>query len=292
MHSVHHRTVSVDGLTVAYREAGDPDAPAVVLLHGFPASSQMFDGLIEDLAGGYRVLAPDHVGFGHSDAPPVTAFDYTFDRLAEITATFLDTVGADEYALYIQDYGAPIGLRIAAGEPARVLALIVQNGNAYEDGLTPFWKDLRQFWADRKTHLPGVLDQLRQDDFRWQYLHGVPADRLDLVNPDSWVLDRARLDRPGAVELNAELFWDYRTNLTVYPVFHEYFRAYRPPTLIAWGANDEIFGADGARAYRRDLPEAELHLLDAGHFALATHRAEIAGLIQEFLPRALARRAG
>ena len=194
---VHHRTSVVRGLTVAYREAGDPASPTVVLLHGFPTSSHMFRGLIEDLAGSWHVIAPDHVGFGASDTPPIDTFDYTFDQLAATTTDLLDQLGADRFALYIQDYGAPIGLRIASRHPHRVTALIVQNGNAYDEGLTPFWDDLRAFWADRDAHEAAVRELLRTDDFRWQYTHGVPADRLDRISPDTWRLDRAGVDRPA-----------------------------------------------------------------------------------------------
>jgi len=286
---VHHRSATVSKRTIAYREAGSPTAPTVVLLHGFPTSSFMFRGLIEDLAGDYHVLAPDHIGFGASETPTVDAFEYTFDHLATVTSELIDHLGIDEFALYIQDYGAPIGLRIASRQPERVTALIVQNGNAYLEGLTPFWDGLHEFWGDRTAHLPAITELLRTDDFRWQYTHGVPADRLDRISPDNWALDRARVDRPGNVDVQAQLFWDYRTNLDAYPAFHAYFRAHRPPTLIVWGRHDEIFGEDGARAFLRDLPDAELHLLDAGHFALETHREEIAGLIGDFLPRALNR---
>jgi len=288
---VHHRTTVVRGLTVAYREAGNTASPTVVLLHGFPTSSHMFRGLIEDLAVSWHVIAPDHVGFGASDTPPIDKFDYTFDQLAATTTDLLDQLDADRFALYIQDYGAPIGLRIAAGHPHRVTALIVQNGNAYADGLTPFWDDLRAFWADRDAHEAGVRELLRTDDFRWQYTHGVPADRLDRISPDSWRLDRAGMDRPGNVDVQLQLFWDYRTNLDAYPQFQAYLRTHRPPTLIVWGQHDEIFGAEGARAYLRDVPEAELHLLDAGHFALETHRGEIAALTDAFLHRVLPRAA-
>lgn len=284
---VHHRTATVRDHTIAYREAGDPAAPTVVLLHGFPTSSHMFRWLIEDLADTYHVLAPDHLGFGASDAPAVTDVDYTFEHLALVTTELLDQLGADRFALYIQDYGAPIGLRIATSHPDRVTALIVQNGNAYDAGLTPFWDTLRRYWKDRAAHEATLREALRTDEFRWQYTHGVPSDRLDRISPDTWTLDRARVDRPGNVDIQLQLFWDYRTNLDAYPAFHAYFRTHRPPTLIAWGEHDEIFGADGARAYLDDLPDAELHLLDAGHFALETHRAEIAALTRDFLTRVL-----
>jgi pimeloyl-ACP methyl ester carboxylesterase len=284
---VHHRTTAVRGLTLAYREAGDPASPTVVLLHGFPTSSHMFRGLLEDLSGSWHVIAPDHVGFGASDAPPIDTFDYTFDQLAATTTDLIDQLGVDRFALYIQDYGAPIGLRIASSHPSRVTALVVQNGNAYAERLTPFWDGLRAFWADRDAHEAAVRQLLRTDDFRWQYTHGVPEDRLDRISPDTWRLDRAGVDRPGNVEVQLQLFWDYRTNLDAYPQFQAYLRNQRPPTLIVWGAHDEIFSADGARAYLRDLPDAELHLLDTGHFALETHREEIASLTDAFLHRVL-----
>jgi pimeloyl-ACP methyl ester carboxylesterase len=285
---VHHRTAAVRDHVIAYREAGDPAAPTVVLLHGFPTSSHMYRGLIEDLADRYHVVAPDYPGFGASDAPAVTEFDYTFDSLAATVAEQLDGLGVTRFALYIQDYGAPVGLRIASKRPEAVTALIVQNGNAYVEGFTPFSDVLRAFWRDRAAHEAAIRESLRLDATRWQYTHGVPADRLDRVSPDTWTLDQALLDRPGNAEIQLALLHDYQSNLAAYPAFHEYFRTHRPPTLIVWGRGDEMFGVDGARAYLRDLPDAELHLLDTGHFALETHRAEIAALIHEFLPRALA----
>ena len=200
---VHHRTAVVRELTVAYREAGVPASPTVVLLHGFPTSSHMFRGLIDDLAGSWHVIAPDYIGFGASDTPPIDTFEYTFDQLAATTTDLLDQLGVDRFGLYIQDYGAPIGLRIASRYPHRVTALIVQNGNAYADGLTPFWDDLRAFWADRDAHEAAVRELLRTDDFRWQYTHGAPADRLDRISPDTWRLDRAGMDRPGNVEVQS-----------------------------------------------------------------------------------------
>jgi pimeloyl-ACP methyl ester carboxylesterase len=284
---VHHRTAVVEGRTVSYRETGDPAAPTLVLLHGFPTSSHMFRGLIDDLSDRYHLIAPDHVGFGHSDAPPVTEFEYSFEHLTAITLGLLDELGLDRFALYIQDYGAPIGLRIASRQPERVTALIVQSGNAYTEGFTPFWDVLFAHAEDRAANEPAVRTLLELDATRWQYTHGVPADRLDRLSPDTWTLDQALLDRPGNKEVQLQLFWDYQFNLNSYPAFQEYFRTHRPPTLVAWGKNDEIFGADGARAFARDLPEAEIHLLDAGHFALETHRPEITALIRSFLSRTL-----
>ncbi|MFC4127477.1 alpha/beta fold hydrolase [Nocardia rhizosphaerae] len=287
MTDVRHRTIDIQGQSIFYREAGDPAAPTVVLLHGFPTSSAMFRNLIPELAADYHVLAPDHLGFGQSAMPPVDEFDYSFEKLTEITLDLLDVLGIDRFALYIQDYGAPIGLRIAARNPERVSALITQSGNAYLEGFTPFWEVLFAHANDRATHEPEVRKLLEPDATKWQYTHGVPADRLALISPDTWTLDQAYLERPGNKEIQLQLFADYKLNLDGYPGFQKYFAEHRPPTLIAWGEHDEIFGPDGARAYLRDLPDAELHLLDAGHFALETHGPEIAGLIRDFLGRVL-----
>ncbi|MGW6625449.1 alpha/beta fold hydrolase [Nocardia sp. NPDC055002] len=287
MNQVSHHTVEIQGRSVFYREAGDSAKPTLLLLHGFPSSSAMFRTLIPALADDYHVIAPDHLGFGQSAMPSVDEFDYSFDTLTEITLELLDTLGIDRFALYIQDYGAPIGLRIASRNPERVTAIITQSGNAYLDGFTPFWEVLFAHANDRATHEPEVRKLLELDATKWQYTHGVPADRIALVSPDSWTLDQAYLDRPGNKEIQLQLFFDYKNNLDGYPAFQQYFAEHRPPTLIAWGAHDEIFGADGARAYLRDLPDAELHLLDAGHFALETHGPEIAALIRDFLGRVL-----
>ncbi|MEV0618895.1 alpha/beta hydrolase [Nonomuraea sp. NPDC050404] len=283
--AVRHRTATVDGRTVFYREAGDPAAPSLVLLHGFPTSSHMFRALMSDLADRFHLIAPDHIGFGYSDAPAVTDFDYSFDNLAAVTTGLLDRLGLDRFALYVMDYGAPIGLRIASRQPHRITGLIVQSGNAYNEGFTPFWEGLFAYARDRAAHEPAMRKMLEPEATRWQYTHGVPADRLDRLTPDTWTLDQALLERPGNKEVQLQLFFDYQTNLPLYATFQEYFRTHRPPMLITWGEHDEIFGADGARAYTRDLPDAELHLLDAGHFALETHGEEIAGLIRDFLGR-------
>lgn len=285
MSQTSHHTVQIQGQSVFYREAGDPSAPTVVLLHGFPSSSAMFRDLIPALAADYHVIAPDHLGFGQSAMPQVDEFDYSFDALTEITLELLDTLGIERFAIYIQDYGAPIGLRIAARNPERVSAIITQSGNAYLDGFTPFWEVLFAHASDRATHEPEVRKLLELDATKWQYTHGVPVDKLALISPDTWTLDQSYLDRPGNKEIQLQLFFDYKNNLDGYPEFQKYFAEHRPPTLIAWGEHDEIFGADGARAYLRDLPDAELHLLDAGHFALETHGPEIAALIGDFLGR-------
>ncbi|MEU8761939.1 alpha/beta hydrolase [Streptomyces sp. NPDC048659] len=279
------RTETIDGLEVFYREAGDPSRPTLVLLHGFPTSSHMYRGLMAALSDSYHLIAPDHIGFGASAAPPVTDFDYGFEKLTEITLKLLDRLGLDRFALYVQDYGAPIGLRIAARHPERVTAIVTQSGNAYLEGFTPFWDVLFAHAEDRAAHEPAVRELLSAEATRWQYTHGVPADRLDRIGPETWTLDQAGLDRPGNQEIQLQLFWDYQFNLAGYPAFQEYFRTHRPPLLAAWGRGDEIFGPAGAEAFARDLPDAEIHLLDAGHFALETHGEEIAELVRDFLGR-------
>ncbi|MBO1331371.1 alpha/beta fold hydrolase [Streptomyces sp. VRA16 Mangrove soil] len=287
LHEVRHHSIRIQGHQIFYREAGDPANPTLVLLHGFPTSSAMFRNLLRDLADSYHLIAPDHLGFGQSDTPPVTEFTYSFEALTDITLDLLDALKVDRFALYIQDYGAPIGLRIASRNPDRVTALISQSGNAYAEGFTPFWDVLFAHAKDRATHEPAVRELLTAEATRWQYTHGVPAERQDRLSPDTWTLDQAGLDRPGNKEIQLQLFWDYQFNLDGYPAFQEYFRTHQPPTLIAWGKNDEIFGPAGAEAFTRDLPDAEIHLLDAGHFALETHGPEIAALIRDFLARAL-----
>ncbi|MEO6084574.1 MAG: alpha/beta hydrolase [Umezawaea sp.] len=285
MASVHHRTATVDGHSLFYREAGPADAPTIVLLHGFPTSSHMFRGLIPQLADRYHVIAPDLLGFGHSDAPSAADFDYSFDALADLTDGLLDQLGVDRTALYVQDYGAPVGWRLAVRRPERITAIVTQNGNAYTDGLVPeFWAPVRAYWADPnpETAAP-VRAALSLEAIRWQYTHGVPD--VSLVSPDTWVHDHALVSRPGNDEVQMRLFLDYRTNVELYPKFHEYFRVGQVPLLAVWGGNDEIFGPDGARAFLRDLPDAEVRLLDGGHFLLESHLDEVAGHIRDFLGR-------
>ncbi|AXK31888.1 alpha/beta hydrolase [Streptomyces armeniacus] len=284
---VRYRTATVHGLDVFYREAGDPARPTLVLLHGFPTSSHMYRGLLGSLADEFHLVAPDHIGFGQSAMPAVDAFDYSFENLTTVTLALLDTLGLDRFALCVQDYGAPVGLRIATRHPDRVTALISQNGNAYEEGFTPFWDVLFAHAKDRAAHEEEVRGFLTPEATHWQYTHGVPADRLNRVAPENWRLDQAGLDRPGNDAIQLQLFWDYQFNLDLYPVAHRYFREHRPPTLLTWGRHDEIFAAAGAEAFLRDLPDAELHLLDTGHFALETHGTEIAALIRDFLRRAV-----
>ncbi|GAB2992678.1 alpha/beta fold hydrolase [Saccharothrix stipae] len=281
-----YRYADVNGQRVFYREAGHADAPALVLLHGFPTSSHMFRELIPELADRYRVIAPDHVGFGHSSAPSVDEFDYTFDALTDITLGLLDHLGVRRHALYVQDYGAPIGLKIASRHPERVTAIITQSGNAYTEGFTPFWEPLFAYATDPGPDTePAVRALLTPDATRWQYTHGVKdPSRID---PDTWAHDQALLDRPGNAEVQLALFRDYRDNLDAYPVFQQYFRDTRVPLLAVWGRHDEIFGPDGALAYRRDLPDAEIHLLDTGHFALEDRLDTVTGYIRGFLGRVL-----
>jgi len=290
--TTHHRSAVVAGHTLAYREAGDPARPAVVLLHGFPSSSHMFRGLITELAGEYHVVAPDHLGFGASDAPPAADVPYSFELLTDLTLGLLDHLGLTRFAIYVHDYGAPIGLRIAARHPERITAIITQSGNAYEEGFTPFWEQLLPYAKARAAGEhpddSGMRALLTLEATRWLYTHGVPADRLDRISPDTWTLDQARLDRPGNAEIQLDLFADYLFNLDQYPAFQAMFREHRPPLLAVWGRGDELFGPEGATAFARDLPDARIHLLDAGHFALETHLEEIAGLVREFLDDVLA----
>lgn len=283
---VHHRTVMIDGLRIFYREAGPADAPAVLLLHGFPTSSHMFRDLIPQLADRYHVIAPDYPGFGQSSMPSVTAFDYTFDRMAQVVERFTETVGLTSYTLYVQDYGAPIGFRLATAHPDRVDALIIQNGNAYDEGLREFWKPLKEYWSDPTAARRDVLRGfLTAESTKWQYLHGVRDTTA--VSPDAWTIDQGLLDRPGNQEIQLAMFYDYRSNVPLYPRWQAYFREHQPPTLIVWGKNDQIFPAEGAHPYRRDLETVELHLLDTGHFALEEKGAEIAGHIRAFLAKHL-----
>ena len=275
---------SVGDVEVFYREAGPADGPVILLLHGFPTASHMFRDLIPELAGRYRVIAPDLPGFGNTVSPPRGAFNYTFDSLADVIEGFVEALGLSRYALYIFDYGAPVGLRLAMRHPERVTAIVSQNGNAYIEGLSDAWEPWQAYWRDpTPANREACRVSLEPETIRhWQYFNG--ADRA-LVSPDGYTLDLAYLARPGADEIQLDLVLDYRTNLERYPEFHAYFRAHQPPFLAAWGRNDAHFIPAGAEAYRRDLPNAEIHLLDTGHFALETHAAEIGALIRAFLER-------
>ena len=255
--STHHRTASIDGLDVFYREAGDRSNPTVLLLHGFPSSSHMFRNLITALADDYHLVAPDHIGFGRSSMPSVDEFTYSFDRLTEITEKLIEHLELERFAIYIHDYGAPVGLRIASARPDRITAIISQSGNAYLEGFTPFWDVLFAHAKDRDANEAADREYFTAETTRWQYTHGVPADRLDRIAPETWLLDQAGLDRDGNDAIQLQLFWDYQFNLD----------------------------AAGAEAFQRDLPDGEFHLLDAGHFALETHGDEISGYIRNFLGR-------
>jgi pimeloyl-ACP methyl ester carboxylesterase len=284
---VHYRSASIDGIDIAYSEAGRADAPAILLLHGFPTSSHMFRNLIPALADRYRVIAPDYPGFGQSAAPDRSEFKYTFDNFAKLVDGLTQKLGVSRYALYVMDYGAPVGFRLAAKHPDRVTALIVQNGNAYTEGLQKFWEPIQKYWASGSNADREAIRWLTSlKATKWQYTHGVPD--TSLVSPDTWTHDQALLDRPGNQEIQLDLFYDYRTNVPLYPEWQAYFRKHKPAMLVIWGKNDQIFVADGAAPYNRDLPEVELHLLDAGHFALETNGPEMARLIRDFLGRKVA----
>jgi pimeloyl-ACP methyl ester carboxylesterase len=286
--ATRHLFTTVDGVELFYRTAGAADAPVVVLLHGFPSSSHMFRHLIPALADRYRVIAPDYPGFGLSAMPDRRDFNYSFARFAELTDKLLQQLGAKRYALYLMDYGAPVGYRLALRHPQRVSALVVQNGNAYDEGLREFWTPIKAYWAEGT---PARRDALRAgttlEATKSQYVDGVRD--VSRVDPSSWLHDQALLDRPGNVEIQLDLFKDYASNVALYPQFQAFFRQRRPPTLIVWGKNDQIFPPEGAHPYLRDLPDAELHLLDTGHFALEDKGAEIARLMRDFLGRKLPR---
>lgn len=279
-----YHTVDVDGVDLFYREAGERDAPVILLLHGFPTSSHMYRNLIPALADRYRVIAPDYPGFGRSGMPDRDTFAYTFDNFARLVEGLTEKLGLDRYALYVFDYGAPVGFRLAAKYPERVTALIVQNGNAYDEGIAGFWDPIKAYWGTNGPAEREAIRWLTSDKAtHWQYTNGVKD--LTLVSPDGEVHDQAGMDRPGNAEIQLDLFYDYRTNIPLYPAWQAYFREHRPPTLVVWGANDEIFVGPGASPYKRDNPAAEIHMLDTGHFALETHGPEIAELISDFLVR-------
>ncbi|MHC5540044.1 alpha/beta fold hydrolase [Singulisphaera rosea] len=285
---VHHKTAKVGDLEIFYREAGPSDAPTILLLHGFPTSSQMFRNLIPILAESYHVIAPDYPGYGHSSMPARETYHYTFDNLAKTIGEFVAELGLTRYALYVQDYGAPVGYRLATAHPERVTGIVVQNGNAYDEGLdNDFWKPIKAYWKQ-----PGSTEKrdalrplLTYDATRWQYTHGLSKEQVELVSPDGPAHDQFLLDRKGNDEIQLDLFLSYGSNPPLYPKWQAYFREYQPPMLIVWGKNDPIFPGAGAEPYKRDLKNLEYHLLDAGHFALESNGGEIARHIRAFLDR-------
>jgi len=285
---VHYRTASIDGVDVFYREAGPANAPVVLLLHGFPTSSHMFRNLIPLLADGYRVIAPDYPGFGQSGSPDRASFAYSFAHYADIIDKLTVKLGASRYSMYVMDYGAPVGYRLAIAHPERVQALIVQNGNAYTEGLEAFWDPIKAYWAEDTPARRQALEWLvTLETTKFQYTDGMGD--LSRISPDNWIVDQALLDRPGNRDIQLDLFRDYGTNVPLYPQFQAFFRERKPPTLIVWGKNDKIFPEPGAHPYLRDLPDAELHLLDSGHFALEEKLDVMAPLIRDFLDRKVSR---
>src|SRR5882724_10481153 len=281
MGMVMYRKVDVDGLRVLYREAGPKDAPTILLLHGFPTASHMFRDLITQLADRVRLVAPDLPAFGQSDMPARDAFTYTFENIANVIDRFTEVIGLSRFAIYVFDYGAPVGFRLAVRHPDRVTAIISQNGNAYEEGLSDGWNPIRAYWREPSpANREALRAFLSPDATRWQYTHGVSDGTT--VSPDGQSLDNFYLARPGADEVQLDLFGDYKSNVALYPAFQDYFRTHRPPFLAVWGKNDPLFLPPGAEAFKRDIPGAVVRFFDTGHFALETHAAEIAAAIRDF----------
>jgi pimeloyl-ACP methyl ester carboxylesterase len=283
-HPTLHKNITIQGVNVFYREAGDKNKPTILLLHGYPTSSHMFRNLITDLSVQYHVLAPDYPGFGRSDQPAIADFEYTFDNMANIVEGFLEELKVEKYSIYLMDYGAPIGFRIASKYPERVESLIIQNGNAYDEGLRDFWIPIKKYWNDYTVENGKPLEGFHSPDgLKWQYTHGVKD--VATISPDNWNIDLQHLTRAENNEIQLAMFYDYRTNVPLYSKWQKYFRDYQPPTLIVWGKNDFIFPAEGAHPYKRDLKVVETHLLDTGHFALEEKGEEIAIYILNFLKR-------
>lgn len=282
MATIYYRNIPIDGVKVFYREAGTQHAQTIILLHGFPSSSHMFRNLLPTLAEHFHVVAPDYPGYGYSECPSVEQFTYTFDHLEEIIEKVVSALKLPFFSIYVQDYGAPVGFRLAVKHPEMIEGIISQNGNAYQEGFTSFWDAARPFWSNRnaETEKP-IRNLLTQESTIWQYTHGVR--QKDHISPDAWMLDQLGLNRPGNAEIQLALFEDYRTNPESYPQWHEYFRRYQPPLLAVWGKNDPIFGPDGAEAFKQDLPQSEVYLLDTGHFALEEDGDVIAQHIIRFL---------
>ena len=280
---VKYESVKIEGINIFYREAGSLSNPTLLLLHGFPSSSHMFRNLINDLADRYHVIAPDYPGFGNSSMPLNTDFDYSFDHLASVVEQFTVIKKLGKYSLYIMDYGTPVGFRLATKNPEKIQALLIQNGNAYVEGLSPFWEGIKAFWAEpnKEENITHIKSLLTLEATKWQYLTGVRDETS--ISPDAWIADQAGLDRPGNQDIQLDLFYSYRTNPPLYPEWQAYLRKYQPPTLITWGKGDAIFPAEGAYPYARDLTNVETHILDTGHFALEEDGLLIATLINSFL---------
>lgn len=284
MSAITYRTADVDGFTIFYREAGRPGAPKLLLLHGFPSSGHMFRDLIPLLADRFHIIAPDLPGFGMSDMPAHTEFTYTFDKVADVIERFTEVVGFDRFAVYVFDYGAPTGFRLAVRHPERITGIISQNGNAYEEGLSDGWNPIRAYWEDAsEANRQALRAMLAPETTRWQYVHGVPDESN--VSPDGIALDNYYLSRPGADDVQLDLFGDYKNNVAMYPAFQAYFRTHKPRFLAVWGKNDPFFLPAGAEAFKRDIPDADIRFFDTGHFALETHATGIAAAIREFLAR-------
>jgi pimeloyl-ACP methyl ester carboxylesterase len=279
-----HRTVNVNGVEIFYREAGTRDKPTILLLHGYPTSSHMFRNLITDLSVRYHVIAPDYPGYGRSEQPSIEDFEYTFDNMAILVEGFLEELHVNKYSIYLMDYGAPIGFRIAAKYPERVESLIIQNGNAYDEGLRDFWVPIKKYWNDYTVENGQALEGFHSPGgLKWQYTHGVQDSTK--ISPDNWNLDLQHLTKPENDKIQLAMFYSYRTNVPLYPEWQQYFRDHQPPTLIVWGKNDYIFPAEGAHPYKKDLKNLEFHLLDTGHFALEEKGEEIADYILNFLDK-------
>ena len=282
MAPISYRTADVDGFKVFYREAGPKDSPKLLLLHGFPSAGHMFRDLIPRLADRFHIVAPDLPGFGQSDMPPREKFKYTFDNIARVIGRFTEVIGFDRFAVYVFDYGAPTGFRMAVRHPHRITAIISQNGNAYEEGLSDGWTPIRAYWEDASpANRKALREFLTPQTTNWQYTHGVPDPAR--VSPDGQNLDNYYLARPGVDEIQLDLFGDYKSNVALYPTFQDYFRTHKPPFLAVWGKNDPFFLPPGAEAFKRDIPDAKVRFFDTGHFALETHHAEIAKAIRDFL---------
>jgi pimeloyl-ACP methyl ester carboxylesterase len=282
MSTIKYRKVDVDGIGVFYRAAGAKEAPTILLLHGFPTAGHMFRDLIPQLSDRFRLVAPDLPGFGKSDTPDRSRFTYTFDNIAKAIERFTEVIGLNRFAIYVFDYGAPTGFRLAVNHPERITAIISQNGNAYEEGLSEGWNPIQKYWKDpSQANRDALRTFLKPETTLWQYTHGVPDPTV--VSPDGYSLDNFYLARAGADEVQLDLFGDYKSNVALYPTFQNYFRTRKPRFLAAWGKNDPFFLPQGAEAFRRDIPGAQVHFLDTGHFALETHAKEIAAVIRDFL---------